>query len=97
MGRLYRRRRDITHSWKELPGGSGTGTVQLRAPRIRRGAILGMAGRGGFAGRVVGLTAAMVTGRWAEGGRSDAAVRAKPLILLNGDKVTPVALPDRLI
>jgi hypothetical protein len=31
------------------------------------------------------------------GARSDAAVRAKPLILLNGDKVTLVALPDSLI
>jgi hypothetical protein len=29
--------------------------------------------------------------------RSDAAVRTKPLILLNGDKVTAVALPDSLI
>ena len=67
MERLYRCRRDITHSWKVLPGGSGTGTVQLRALRIRRGATLGAAGREGFAGRVVGLTAAMVTGRWAEG------------------------------
>jgi len=63
MERLYRCRRDITHSWKVLPGGSGTGTVQLRALRIRRG----VAGREGFAGRVVGLTAAMVTGRWAGG------------------------------
>ena len=26
MGRLYGCRRDITHSWKELTGGSGTGT-----------------------------------------------------------------------
>jgi hypothetical protein len=65
-GAVYRCRRDITHLWIELPGGSGTGTVQLRALRIRRGAILGAAGREGFAGRIVGLTAAMVTGRWAE-------------------------------
>jgi len=62
MGRLYRRWRDITHSWKEIPGGSGTGTVQLRALRVRRGATVGVVGREGFAGRIVGLTAAMVTG-----------------------------------
>jgi hypothetical protein len=31
------------------------------------------------------------------GTTSDAAVRGKSLILLNGDKVTPVALPDSLI
>jgi len=67
MGRLYRCQRDITHSWKELPGGSGTGSVQLRALRVRRGVTVGVAGREGFAGRFVGLTAVMVTGRWAEG------------------------------
>ena len=31
------------------------------------------------------------------GARSDATVRGKPLILLNGDKVTLVALPDSFI
>ena len=61
MGRLYRCRRDITHSWKELPSGSGTGTVQLWALRIRRGATVGVAGREGLAGMVVGRMAVMVT------------------------------------
>src|SRR5687767_7140505 len=37
MRRLYCRRRDITRSWKELPDGSGTGTVQLRALRDQAG------------------------------------------------------------
>jgi hypothetical protein len=66
MERLYRCRRDITHSLIELPGGSGTGVVQLRALRVRRGATVGVAERGGIAGRFVGLAAAVVTGRWAE-------------------------------
>jgi hypothetical protein len=67
MERLYRRRRDITHPLIELPGGSGKGRAQLRALRVRRGATVGVAERGGIAGRFVGLAAAAVTGRWAEG------------------------------
>jgi hypothetical protein len=66
--------------------------------RIRRGATVGVAGREGFAGRdrrSHGGDGDRQMGR--RGPRSDAAVRTKYLILLTGDKVTAVALPDSLI
>jgi len=61
MGRLYRCRRDITRLRKELPDGSGSGTVHLQALRIKRGVTVGVAGREGLAGMVVARMAVMVT------------------------------------
>jgi hypothetical protein len=98
MERLYRRRRDITQFWEKLSDGSGTGTIQLKALGIRWGATVGVAGGEGFAGlgrRPHGGGGDRQMGRI--GTRSDVVVRAKPLILLNGDKVTSVALHNSLI
>jgi hypothetical protein len=47
--------------------------------------------------RIVGLAAAPVTRDGQKETRSDAAARGKSLILLDGDKVTPITLLDSLL